>query len=313
MNQRLEAALAATPLAVLLALPAAFTGLVAFAYGHTLLLVGLGVALTVALAVEIADQVRGKGVQPRAWSAEVAGNARRVKLLERRLAVLERAGVSVEPVAADRGRTFTLFTQLVYAEEATRAQIAAELHDAVAQTMAKALMELRAGRSEEACSSVQEAEEQLRAVMARMRPPELADGNLAGAIAELCNDLQRRYDVDVEVAWPEASVPLSTPLATTMFRFVQEMLLNAVVHADGVGVRLDVRLAGADLIVTVSDRGPGFVPTAVVSADGRHVGLKLARERARLAGGVINVESAPGQGTRVTLTLPVKDGGPGAG
>jgi signal transduction histidine kinase len=104
-------------------------------------------------------------------------------------------------------------------------------------------------------------------------------------------------------------VALPLVLATTVYRFVQEMLLNAAVHADGIDVRLSVAVLGRDgeraLEVVVRDGGCGFDPDSVVSTGGRHVGLRLAADRAALAGGSVDVETAPGRGTCVRLVLPL--------
>jgi signal transduction histidine kinase len=304
VSDRIEQVLRNSPVAALLAAPGvAAAGATALAPDRALSWIALAVAVTVLLAGELSRQLAGGG---RAWSREIVHAVEHTSVLERRAAVAEQiAERRRNETSPSTGRTFRLFTQLVNAEEATRAQMAAELHDAVAQTLSTALMQMRHDRHEDALGSLEDAEEQLRGVMARIRPPELSEGNLARAVADLTEDLRRRYGVEIAVAWTQASVALPSALATTFYRFVQEALLNAVVHADGVDVRLDVELDAAELKVTVSDGGPGFDPAAVVSTDGRHVGLKLARERARLAGGAVDVWSKPGAGTRATLRLPV--------
>ena len=307
MSAGLGRVLERAPLPLLLSLPmaagAVATWLVPTAAGWWLAWTGL---VTLVLSAELSRQLtRGTG-GVRHWSRELSHAAERTARLERRVLVVEQlAERRQNHTSPSTSKTFRLFTQLVRAEEATRAQMAAELHDAVAQTMSKALIELRTGHAAEALESIEDAEEQLRGVMARMRPPELVGGDLAGAVGDLAADLRRRYGVEVDVSWTDASVPLPLALGTTFYRFVQEALLNAVVHADGVDVRLSVDVVGPELHVTVSDGGPGFAPEAVVSEDGRHVGLKLAKERARLAGGAVELLSAPGQGTRATLRLPL--------
>lgn len=247
------------------------------------------------------------------------GGARRARsALVQRTAVLQRVVEELRD-SSDRasGVTSRLLNELVRAEESTRANLAAELHDTVAQCLSIALMglgDVTESRHVQARESVRDAESQLRTVLARIRPPELATGDLAQAVADLCEDLDRRYDVQVEVDWTADGVLLSVSVATLVYRFLQEMLLNAVEHADGVGVKLALQVepdeGGPLFTATVSDRGPGFVPAAVDSSGGRHVGLKLARERARLAGGDLTLSTTLGVGTRVELRLPLyADGG----
>ena len=247
------------------------------------------------------------------------GGARRARsALVQRTGVLQRVVEELRD-SSERasGVTSRLLNELVRAEESTRANLAAELHDTVAQCLSIALMglgDVTDLRHVQARESVRDAESQLRTVLARIRPPELATGDLAQAVADLCEDLDRRYGVQVEVDWTADGVLLSVSVATLVYRFLQETLLNAVEHADGVGLALSLEVVpdeeGPLFTATVTDRGPGFVPSAVDSSGGRHVGLKLARERARLAGGDLTVSSTLGVGTKVQLQLPLyADGG----
>jgi signal transduction histidine kinase len=106
-------------------------------------------------------------------------------------------------------------------------------------------------------------------------------------------------------------MPLST--AVTVFRFFQETLLNVVKHADVDDARVALRFDADKLVAQVADDGPGFVPEEVRPDRGRHVGLGLLRERIRLAGGTLDVVSAPGRGTTLTMSMPLRqparDGG----
>jgi signal transduction histidine kinase len=203
---------------------------------------------------------------------------------------------------------FELLSGLVEAEEGTRGQLAAELHDTAAQTLMLARSMLGEGAdaadAARVADLVAEAEEQVRAVMARTRPPALRDGDLAVAIRQLREDMAHRYGLDVRLRWPTEPYPLPLATAVTVYRFFQEALLNVVKHADvdEAWASLDVDERG--VTASVSDSGPGFDPQDVHPEQGRHVGLGLLRERARLAGGVLDVTSWPAIGTTLTLKLP---------
>ena len=151
---------------------------------------------------------------------------------------------------------------------------------------------------------VGDAEEQVRAVMARTRPPALRDGDLAQAVAGLCDDLEHRYGLVVAVTWPEQPEPLALVSAVTVYRFFQEALLNVVKHADVDAAHVWLTTDDDCVRAGVRDEGPGFDPARVRPEKGRHVGLGLLRERARLAGGALEVESAEAEGTTLTLRLP---------
>jgi signal transduction histidine kinase len=208
---------------------------------------------------------------------------------------------------------FELLSGLVAAEEATRGQLSAELHDTVAQSLAVArslLAEVDRDdpdpkRVERVRDLVEEAEDQVRAVMARARPAELRDGDLASAVGALRREFRSRYLVDVRLSWPQEAYPLPLVSAVTVYRFFQEALLNVVKHADVDEADAALAVEGEQLVARVRDAGPGFIPSQVQSGGGRHVGLGLLKERARLAGGSLDVVTAPGEGTELTLRLPL--------
>jgi signal transduction histidine kinase len=203
---------------------------------------------------------------------------------------------------------YELLSGLVAAEEGARGQLAAELHDTVAQslTMARVLLDdhRSPGSVGRAVEMIAEAEEQVRAVMARTRPPALRDGDLARAVSMLRDDMAARYGLDVEVSWPDEPYPLSLVTAITVYRFFQEALVNVVKHADVDVAVIALEVSEHEIVAVVGDEGPGFDPTAVRPDKGRHVGLGLLRERVRLAGGSLDVDAAPGAGTRLVLRLP---------
>jgi signal transduction histidine kinase len=208
---------------------------------------------------------------------------------------------------------YELLSGLVAAEEATRGQLSAELHDTAAQSLMLARSLLAdvldqtpapPAQLERAADYVGEAEDQVRAVMARTRPPALRDGDLARAVAHLRDDMFSRYGLAVQLSWPRQPYPLSLVSAITVYRFFQEALLNVVKHADGDEAQATLEMTEQELTATVIDAGPGFDPALVKPDKGRHVGLGLLRERARLAGGSLTVESTPGGSTTLRLRLP---------
>jgi signal transduction histidine kinase len=223
-----------------------------------------------------------------------------------------RARVADEVAEQTSAGVFELLSGLVAAEEATRGQLSAELHDTVAQSLAVARAQLAESdpaapdptRVERVRELVEDAEEQVRAVMARTRPAELRDGDLASAVGALRREFATRYLVTVRLSWPEEAYPLPLVSAVTIYRFFQEALLNVVKHADVDEAEASLAMEGEQVVARVRDAGPGFVPSQVQSSGGRHVGLGLLRERARLAGGSLDIATAPGDGTQLTLRLP---------
>jgi len=213
---------------------------------------------------------------------------------------------------------FELLSGLVAAEEATRGQLSADLHDTVAQTLSSARSILanpegQPGAWERVRELIEDAEEELRAAMARARPPELRDGDLASAVAALRREMAARYLLEVKLDWPDEPHPVPLVSAVTVYRFFQEALLNVVKHADVDEAEATLAIHHDVLVATVHDAGPGFDPDKVESVGGRHVGIGLLRERARLAGGTVDIETGVAHGTTLTLRLPARPRVPAAG
>lgn len=281
----------------------AASGLLALAAG--LLLrpvpgVAAGAAISVGAAAALARWVDRCGAVPTDQDAWV----RRVRVADE---VAERHRINAETAAAGM---FELLAGLVAAEEGARGQLSAELHDTVAQSLmaARSLLcepAIEPEQVQRAADLVAEAEDQVRALMARTRPPALREGDLARAIADLRDDLHRRYGLAIRLRWPAQPRPMPLVTAITVYRFFQEALLNVVKHADVAEVEAELVLEGPELVALVRDAGPGFDPQQVRPDRGRHVGLGLLRERARLAGGALDIDSVPGQGTTLCLRLPL--------
>lgn len=243
-------------------------------------------------------------------STELGDLARVLDALHLRVRVADEVGERHRRDAETVGAgVFELLSGLVAAEEGARGQLSAELHDTVAQSLmiARGLLATNpqsAAEISRLADYVEDAEEQVRAVMARTRPPALRDGDLASAVSNLRADMTARYGLMVSVRWPETPQPLPLASAVTLYRFFQEALLNVVKHADVDDAELTLEIHADAVVGTVHDNGPGFEPSTVRPDRGRHVGLGLLRERARLSGGVLDVQSGPEQGTTVTLRLP---------
>jgi signal transduction histidine kinase len=266
-------------------------------------------------------RLRDPSLRVETTAPQLAGAATEFAELARVLDALHLRARVADEVAEQSRRTaeqtsagvFELLSGLVAAEEATRGQLSAELHDTVAQSLAMARSLLAEDdpaepdpkRVERVRELVEDAEEQVRAVMARARPAELRDGDLASAVGALRREFDTRYLVTVRLSWPQEPYPLPLVSAVTVYRFFQEALLNVVKHADVDEAEAALAVEGEQLVARVRDAGPGFVPSQVQSGGGRHVGLGLLKERARLAGGSLTVVTAPGEGTELTLRLPL--------
>jgi signal transduction histidine kinase len=136
-----------------------------------------------------------------------------------------------------------------------------------------------------------------------LRPDLLDELGMPAAIARFARDWSAHYGVPVEVTAPPALASVSRDVGVTFYRIAQEALDNVAAHAHAThaNVSLDVRSGVLELVVT--DDGIGFERTS--NETGRGLGILGMRERASLVGATLEVESAPGSGTRVWLRYPV--------
>ncbi|MBV9484946.1 MAG: hypothetical protein JO246_02705 [Frankiaceae bacterium] len=279
------------------------------AFGHTSVPVWQVVLAGAPVALLIAAIATFFNVQTTRTVRRMHARARTVDALQRRVRIADEVAERHRRTAENASAgMFELLSGLVDAEEGARGQLAAELHDTVAQSLTSAHLMLSdpedTASVRRAAELVAEAEEQVRAVMARTRPPALREGDLGRAVAGLRDDMRNRYGIEVDIAWPTDPYPLPLVTAITAYRFFQEAMLNVVKHADVDFARASLRVDEDWVVACVMDEGPGFDPHAVVSDGGRHVGLGLLRERARLVGGSLEVLSSANMGTQLTLRLP---------
>jgi signal transduction histidine kinase len=202
-----------------------------------------------------------------------------------------------------------------------RQRLARELHDSVSQALFSMTLHARAAERHLVAAGLdpdgaaagevarlreltQGALAEMRALIFELRPGALAEEGLSAALAKQAAALSAREQVRVEVDAPSERVPLPPDVEEHVYRLALEALNNAVKHAQPRSLRIRISLTDGsrDLTVTVTDDGAGFDPA--VSRPG-HLGLRTMRERAAAVGGRLDVESAPGSGTRVTVTVPL--------
>ena len=140
----------------------------------------------------------------------------------------------------------------------------------------------------------------MKALLFSLRPDALEEGGLIAALTQHARALEARHGLKVQAQLHEEP-PLTPDAQAAAYRVMQEALHNVVKHARATHVRLSVRQEGRQVILTVQDDGRGFDPQAPRQGS---LGQRSMRERAAGAGGTLSVQSAEGEGTSVTLTLP---------
>lgn len=200
------------------------------------------------------------------------------------------------------------------AQEAERRRLARELHDDVASSLSSVLLGLRALEDrllhDENRQAARSIREQIRAVLhdvgaiARgLHPSALEELGLAAALETHAREFEARTGVEVQMVihGDPADAAIPRPVQLAVYRVVQESLTNVIKHAGADRVSVVIERSPASIRAVVEDEGRGFDPDL---ASRRGLGLQGMAERAKLLGGSLSIESAPGQGTAVQVYLP---------
>ncbi|MCA1273366.1 sensor histidine kinase [Streptomyces sp. 7G] len=204
---------------------------------------------------------------------------------------------------------------------AERERLAREIHDTLAQGLSSIQLLLRAAErslpeNAPAGPHVRAAREAAQANLAEARsfvraltPPDLEHGSLAAALERLCARTTAP-ELTVRFAVSGTPVELPTPYEVALLRTAQSALANTVRHAEARRAEITLSFMDTSVALDVVDDGRGFDPSGApghVRGEGGDGGFGLPAMRARAGslGGALSVESAPGQGTAVALTLPL--------
>ena len=207
------------------------------------------------------------------------------------------------------------------AQEDERLRTSRELNDQLGQTLAGVLVRIRAitdtwgvsgrppmqGRLEEVRTEVLGVAEHLHRVARRLHPPELDDLGLEAAIMAHARRVEQASGLMVHVALARPLPRLEPEARLAVFRIVQEALGNSAKHARARQVEISLEVTDDRLEVEIHDDGRGFEdPDPDTDREG--LGLSGMLDRAAHAGGTLQVDSRPGEGTRVTLSVPIMRG-----
>ncbi|HVO29267.1 MAG TPA: histidine kinase [bacterium] len=199
-------------------------------------------------------------------------------------------------------------------QEEERRRIARELHDEAGQAMTALKLRLDLARREEEPHAVREQLEaaaglagdvlrELRRISHELRPGALEELGLVPAIRALVADFRARTGVQVDLVEPEHTPHADRDCESAVFRFVQEALSNVSRHSRAKNVSVRLECDAQHVRMSVEDDGLGFDPELPPSRDS--LGLAVVKERARILGGELLVESKRGAGSRLVLDVPV--------
>jgi signal transduction histidine kinase len=212
-----------------------------------------------------------------------------------------------------------LSARLLEIEEEGRRRLSRELHDEIGQTLALLQIEIthaaataggdpevHRARLSRARALTERTVQTIRNMSVLLRPALLDDLGLVPALQFQLEDFIRRSNIACEFVDERVAAELPDTVKTCVYRIVQEALHNAEKHSGAKLVKVAVRQYPDRLVAEIEDNGCGFS----LNEQGRParstgLGLLGMRERAAIAGGSLNIESAPGRGTRILLTIPL--------
>ncbi len=214
-----------------------------------------------------------------------------------------------------------LAQQLVTVQEEERRRLADALHDQAGQSLTALRLRLellaeelpeelvsvrqRLGQAAQGTRSIMD---QLRQVAFDLRPPMLDAVGLRPALESLCQSLCDESHLKCTHSLAEVP-PLPDAVNVTLYRFLQEALTNVAKHADAQRIQVELGMDSGAVVLSVADDGVGMDASVARRRPGRAGGLGLPaiRERLEGLGGHLQLESEPGNGTRLAAVIPVRD------
>ncbi len=211
----------------------------------------------------------------------------------------------------------SLSRKVLNAYEEERVRLARELHDEVGmalttlklnlQLLNKDLSDKGIAHEERLASSIDYANNLLSAIRSKavfLRPPSLDELGLVAVVDNMVKELARHTNMRAELQLNGKYKKLPVEIETALYRCIQEALTNVARHASATNVSVKLDCNSQDVLVRITDDGIGF-DSHGGSDTGKHLGLQGMKERVALLSGEIAINSSPGKGTEIQITIPL--------
>ncbi len=224
-----------------------------------------------------------------------------------------------EEVEAHRERSLSLALGTIEAKESERKRLAQELHDQVGSSLTAlsinlnalriqtyaVIDELAASKLNNAIAIVKKTAEFVRNEVTNLRPPSLDTSRFVAALQHYVDSFKSWADISVEILCKRDISTLPTFKGITLFRIVQEALLNIAKHSKAKQAKVEIDGNSEKLSITITDNGVGFdVGAYINNPKSNHFGLMIMSERAKAINGLYRLSSSPGEGTTVLVEVP---------
>jgi PAS domain S-box-containing protein len=222
-----------------------------------------------------------------------------------------------ESLVLQKEQLRALAERLQWVREEDRKMVARDLHDQIGQILTAIKMDMTwmirhlpesegevPARLKESILLIDDGVKAVRTICSGLRPGVLDDLGLAAAIEWQASEFASRNGVQCQVSVPPVDLHLDGDRATATFRIFQECLTNVIRHAQARSVRVALCQEEENILLVVEDDGIGFCESDLSNTLGS-LGLLGMKERAQFCGGDVQISSSPGNGTTVTVRVPL--------
>ena len=196
-----------------------------------------------------------------------------------------------------------------------RTRLSVELHDALSQTLSGIAMQLGAIRRfaasdlakmskhiEVATRTLKSCRDEMRNLLGDLRSQLLDEPDMEKALVRILEPQMDDAELHVRFTVPRAR--LTDMTARSLYSMIRELAVNAIRHGHATSIHVAGCIEDGRLLCSVRDNGEGFDPASAPGPEEGHFGLQGIRERMDAANGSVEIESSPGKGTRVVISMP---------
>ena len=209
--------------------------------------------------------------------------------------------------------------RVIQTEEAAKQSLVREMHDGPASSLSNFILQaeicqrffdVNPDRARTELNALKSAAastfSDIKDFIFDLRPMMLDDLGVIPTLRRYVESFQEKNGITVPITITGVERRLESHIEVTIFRGVQELLSNALSHAQATQIQVLVDLEHDQVTAVVEDNGSGFNVDETLNGDNRTIGLSSLRERIEMLGGEVNIQSSMGQGTRVEFTIPVE-------
>ncbi|MDP4263530.1 MAG: PAS domain S-box protein [Bacteroidota bacterium] len=197
-------------------------------------------------------------------------------------------------------------------QEKERSEIGRELHDNISQHLTTTRLYLEVAKEKasgellkminQAHKGLMDMVNEIRQLSQSLVPPSLNDIGLVASVKDLCNPLKNTHAFDIDFQYSDFNdALLSDNMKLMLFRIIQEQVNNIIRHAQASSIKIDLQTGEGKVMLSITDNGKGFDPKSIKKG----LGFNNMNNRAGLFGGTIRIDSAPGKGCTVQVTIPL--------